>query len=61
MNCPVVGDMLYSRSGKEFIKFGLLLFSQRIKFKHPFENRIIELELPLPDRFVEFEKEAEFH
>ena len=39
MGCPVVGDMLYSRSGKEFEKFGLLLVSQRLRFQNPFKER----------------------
>jgi 23S rRNA pseudouridine1911/1915/1917 synthase len=53
-----VGDMLYSRSGSEFEKYGLLLFSQMIQFKHPFENREIKVELPFPDNFLNFENEA---
>ena len=58
LGCPVVGDMLYSRSGSEFEKYGLLLFSQMIQFKHPFENRDIKVELPFPANFMNFENEA---
>ena len=60
MGCPVVGDMLYSRTGNEFSNYGLLLFSQTIKFKHPFKRKIIDITLPFPERFTRFEKEAEF-
>jgi 23S rRNA pseudouridine1911/1915/1917 synthase len=58
LGCPVVGDMLYSRSGAEFEKYGLLLFSQMIRFEHPFEKREIKVELPFPDNFLNFENEA---
>lgn len=60
MGCPVVGDMLYSRTGNEFSQYGLLLFSESIKFKHPFSQKLIDISLPFPERFVRFEKEAEF-
>ena len=60
MGCPVVGDMLYSRTGNEFAQYGLLLFSQTLKFKHPFKKKIIDITLPFPERFTRFEKETEF-
>lgn len=59
MGCPVVGDMLYSRSGNEFSKYGLLLFSQKLKFIHPFSQENVEVELDFPENFKLFEKEAE--
>ncbi len=58
LGCPVVGDMLYSRSGNEFKKYGLLLFSSKLKFKHPFQDKIIDIEIPFPENFLLFEKEA---
>jgi 23S rRNA pseudouridine1911/1915/1917 synthase len=58
LGCPVVGDMLYSRSGNEFKKYGLLLFSSKLKFKHPFQEKIIDIEIPFPENFLLFEKEA---
>lgn len=61
LGCPVVGDLLYSRSGNEFQKYGLLLFAQRLAFQHPFEKRKLEFELDFPENFVLFEKEARFH
>lgn len=57
LGCPVVGDMLYSRSGSDFSKYGLLLFSQMIRFNHPFEKREIKVELSFPDSFSRFEKD----
>lgn len=57
LGCPVVGDMLYSRSGSEYEKYGLLLFSQSLSFIHPFENREIKIELPFPDSFINFERD----
>lgn len=61
LKCPIVGDMLYSRSGNEFVKFGLLLFAQRLAFVHPFTKKFMEFELPFPENFLKFEKEAPFH
>ncbi|MCC6274554.1 MAG: RluA family pseudouridine synthase [Leptospiraceae bacterium] len=58
LGCPVVGDMLYSRTGNEFAKYGLMLFSQKLKFKHPFSDEIIQAELEFPENFKLFEKEA---
>lgn len=60
LGCPVVGDKLYSRSAEEFKKYGLLLFAQRLRFKHPFKEEQIEVELPFPENFLKFEKEAIF-
>lgn len=62
LGSPVVGDMLYSRTGSEYSKYGLLLFAQKLKFNHPFiKKKVMEFELPFPERFVLFEKEAQFH
>jgi 23S rRNA pseudouridine1911/1915/1917 synthase len=61
LGCPIVGDMLYSRSGSEFQKYGLLLFAQKLAFWHPFEKKRLEFELPFPENFLLFEKEARFH
>jgi 23S rRNA pseudouridine1911/1915/1917 synthase len=58
LGCPIVGDMLYSRTGDEFTKFGLLLFAGSLKFKHPFKKKILEFSLPLPENFIEFEELA---
>ncbi len=56
LGAPVVGDPLYSRSSKEFNRFGLLLLAHRIKFHHPFLDREMEFQLELPQRFLDFEQ-----
>ena len=61
LGCPVVGDILYSRSADEFSKYGLLLFAASLKFKHPFSKKKMEFSLPLPKNFLEFEKNAVFY
>ena len=61
LGCPVVGDMLYSRTGDEFSKFGLLLFAGSLKFKHPFKKKILEFELPFPDNFKRFDEVGIFY
>ncbi len=61
IGCPVVGDDLYSRSSKEFYKFGLLLLAARLGFHHPATGKDMEFELPEPDRFREFASKAEFY
>ncbi|MCB1142547.1 MAG: RluA family pseudouridine synthase [Leptospiraceae bacterium] len=61
LRCPIVGDLLYSRSAKEFSKFGLLLFSQRLSIFHPGTHKEIDIQLPFPERFQRFEEEAKFY
>jgi 23S rRNA pseudouridine1911/1915/1917 synthase len=60
MGSPVAGDGLYSRSAKEFEKFGLLLFARKLSFQHPRTGETLKFELPLPERFLEFERKCEF-
>ena len=61
IGCPVVGDDLYSRSAKEFSRFGLLLLAARLGFTHPALEKKMEFELPEPDRFLEFARKATFY
>ena len=61
IGCPVVGDDLYSRSSREFYKFGLLLLAARLGFHHPVTGKEMEFELPEPDRFLDFARKAEFY
>ena len=56
--CPVIGDMLYSKSGPQFEKYGLLLFAQSLSFTDPFSGEEINVELDFPEKFKLFEKEA---
>lgn len=56
LGAPVVGDLLYSRSGKRFESSGLLLFARSLAFKHPISGRPMEFVLDLPERFRIFEE-----
>lgn len=60
LKCPVVGDDLYSSSSREFSKFGLLLLSRRLSFRHPVTGQGLDFEAPLPERFLEFERKCTF-
>ena len=55
-SASIVGDLLYSKASSDYAKYGLLLFSKRLKFRDPFSNKIQEIELDLPERFLKFEK-----
>jgi len=59
LRCPVVGDLLYSRSGLKYEKYGLLLFSQKLAFNSPFGEGELEFELPFPEKFRDFESTLE--
>ncbi|MCE9598699.1 MAG: RluA family pseudouridine synthase [Spirochaetia bacterium] len=59
IQCPVVGDDIYSRSSQEFKKFGLLLFAQTIEFQHPVSGDTMHFELQPPERFARFEASLE--
>jgi 23S rRNA pseudouridine1911/1915/1917 synthase len=59
LGCPVVGDALYSRSSAVYEEFGLLLLAWHLRFAHPTTGEIMTFELPLPQRFVDFEKKME--
>jgi 23S rRNA pseudouridine1911/1915/1917 synthase len=57
IGCPVVGDLLYSRSGNDYKKYGMLLLAKSLEFPHPFQpDRIITVSLDFPSRFLEFQK-----
>jgi len=55
---PIVGDPLYSRSAKEFEKFGMLLVARKLAFIHPVTQERMEFSIDLPERFLDFEKKA---
>ena len=61
IGCPVVGDDLYSRSAKEFGKFGLLLLARKLQFNHPVTGKELAFELQEPERFLEFHRKAMFY
>jgi 23S rRNA pseudouridine1911/1915/1917 synthase len=59
IGCPVVGDTLYSRSAKDYLQYGLLLFSKEIEFEHPFEKgKIVKVDIDFPERFKTFERKC---
>ncbi|MDO5556703.1 MAG: RluA family pseudouridine synthase [Clostridia bacterium] len=45
---PVIGDEVYSNGKNEFGVKGQMLHAKRLKFKHPTQNKIMELEASLP-------------
>lgn len=47
IGCPVIGDTVYGAKTNPARRLGL--HAWRLKFAHPFTNRLIELESPLPD------------
>jgi 23S rRNA pseudouridine1911/1915/1917 synthase len=56
IGCPIVGDPIYSRSYREFEKFGMLLLARRLAFTHPVTCERVEFKIELPERFLEFER-----
>ncbi len=54
IHCPIVGDLLYSRSAWEYTKYGMLLLAKRLSFLHPFTGRKVEAEIEFPERFLDF-------
>lgn len=50
---PIIGDYTYSNGKNEFGVVGQCLHAQKLEFKHPITNKIMELEAPLPEYFQE--------
>lgn len=50
---PIIGDYTYSNGKNEFGVVGQCLHAQKLEFKHPTTNKIMELEAPLPEYFQE--------
>ena len=48
---PIIGDYTYSNGKNEFGVVGQCLHAQKLEFKHPITNKIMELEAPLPEYF----------
>lgn len=52
---PLIGDRIYSRNYKKYFdKFGLLLFSYRLNFKHPKTSQNVNVIDRIPERFINF-------
>lgn len=58
LGAPVVGDPIYSRSAREYARFGMLLLAQKLSFRHPISGEELSFELPLPERFRDFQRLA---
>jgi 23S rRNA pseudouridine1911/1915/1917 synthase len=58
MSCPVVGDLLYSRTGLDYKKYGLMLLAKSISFVHPYTEETVSVEIDFPERFIAFEQNA---
>ncbi|TGK02993.1 RluA family pseudouridine synthase [Leptospira langatensis] len=59
LRSPVVGDLLYSRNAHLFENYGLLLLSYWLEFKDPFSGEEVQIVLPIPERFKNFENNLE--
>ena len=56
LNTPIVGDNKYDGGkelGKKSRKLGMFLCSNRITFEHMMDKGIIDIEIPLPNPFLE--------
>ncbi len=54
LNCPVLGDFLYSKQSKK--AEGYYLQSYYLEFKHPVTNDIMKFKLPISDRLKKYAK-----
>ncbi|MBX7059241.1 MAG: RluA family pseudouridine synthase [Leptospirales bacterium] len=60
LGAPVVGDPIYSRSAAQYERFGMLLLARKLAFEHPHTGEMLQFELALPERFLEFNRKAEY-
>lgn len=58
ISCPIVGDLLYSRTGMDYKKYGLMLLAKSISFIHPYSGESVTAEIDFPERFDNFEQNA---
>ena len=59
INHPVVGDVLYNNRVGRFPGKSLMLHSAFIEIKHPVTGEKMTFEAPLPERFIQMQKELE--
>ena len=57
MGCPVVGDRRYGADDKYESQIRLIAYS--LSFKHPVNDKIVHLKLPLPSYFLDIQNENE--
>lgn len=50
---PIVGDSVYSNGKNPFGVEGQMLHAKSIEFKHPITGKILKLEAPLPEYFLD--------
>jgi len=51
----VIGDLIYGKKQNKFYEdYGMLLFSKKLAFKNPLNDKYMEFEIPLPERFHKF-------
>jgi len=48
---PIVGDVLYGEEGNTLLDKGLFLAATKLSFKHPMNNKAMEIEIPIPHKF----------
>lgn len=61
LKCPIIGDTLYATMDTHLAKYGLLLLAKAISFIHPETKQNISVEIPEPERFIEFEKKCKYY
>ncbi len=48
---PIVGDTIYSKKKGEYDNLGLMLCAKKLRFFHPRDERTMNFEVDIPDRF----------
>src|SRR5574344_1917815 len=56
LNCPVLGDSLYTKQDKEFPKATLMLHAHMLKIRLPNQKEQTTFKSPTPKRFIEILK-----
>ena len=56
LNCPIVGDSIYSKPDKIFPYATLMLHSRLLKIKLPNEDKYTTFKTKTPERFIEILK-----
>jgi len=57
IGAPIVGDVIYSKKYAKYETKGLALVAKKLKFHHPSDCRMIELEAKLPPHYISLLKE----
>lgn len=54
MDYPIVGDRLYSNPDRLIKGRGLMLTANHLEFEHPISHEKIEVQIPVPKKFLKF-------